>query len=119
MESQLRMELYLLRHGESIKNTGQGRGSKSRNGNPGLTENGKKEITRIAKSIKKFKITFDIILTSPLSPATQTAKIISSIFKMKGNIVNCGELLPEGTSLELYNRLQHFASESIHTHSRT
>jgi phosphohistidine phosphatase len=74
MESQLRMELYLLRHGESIKNAGQGRGSKSKNGNPGLTENGKKEITRIAKSIRKFKITFDIILTSPLNSAAQTAK---------------------------------------------
>ena len=31
---------------------------------------------------------------------------------MKGNIVNCDELLPEGNSLELYNRLQNFASES-------
>ena len=112
MESQLRMELYLLRHGESIKNAGQGRGSKSKNGNPGLTENGKKEITRIAKSIRKFKITFDIILTSPLNSAAQTAKIISTIFKMKDNTVNCDELLPEGNSLELYNRLQDFASES-------
>ena len=106
------MELYLLRHGESAKNAGQSRGSKSSNRNHGLTENGKKEITRIAKSIKRFKITFDTILTSPLNSATQTAKIISSTFKMKGNIVNCDELLPEGNSLELYNRLQNFASES-------
>ncbi len=106
------MELYLLRHGESAKNAGQGGGSKSSNRNPELTENGKKEITRIAKSIKRFKITFDTILTSPLNSAKQTAKIISSTFKMKGNIVNCDELLPEGNSLELYNRLQHFASES-------
>ena len=50
------MELYLLRHGESAKNAGRGRGSKGSNRNPGLTENGKKEITRIAKSIKRFKI---------------------------------------------------------------
>ena len=107
------MELYLLRHGESAKNTGQSRGSKGSNRNPGLTENGKKEITRIAKSIKRFKIKFDTILTSPLNSATQTAKIISSTLKMKGNnIINCNELLPEGDSLELYNRLQHIASES-------
>ena len=106
------MELYLLRHGESAKNAGQGGGSKSSNRNPELTENGKKEITRIAKSIKRFEITFDTILSSPLNSATETSKIISSTFKMKGNIVNCDELLPEGNSLELYNRLQHFASES-------
>jgi phosphohistidine phosphatase len=28
------------------------------------------------------------------------------------NIINCNELLPEGDSLELYNRLQHIVSES-------
>lgn len=105
------MELYVLRHGEPIKGAGLSHGTTSGR-NPGLTDNGEKEITRIAKSIKKLKITFDTILTSPLNSATQTAKIVSSIFKMKGNTVNCDELLPEGNSLELYNRLQHFASES-------
>ena len=105
------MELYLLRHGESAKNS-VSRGSKGDARNPGLTEDGKKEITRIAKSIRRFKITFDTILTSPLDSANQTAKIISSTFKMKGNIINCNELLPEGNSQELYNRLQHFGSES-------
>jgi broad specificity phosphatase PhoE len=44
------MELYLLRHGESIKSAGLSHGTNSGR-NPGLTENGKKEITRIAKSI--------------------------------------------------------------------
>ena len=107
------MDFYLLRHGESGKTANQSGGSKSSSRNPGLTEDGKKEITRIAKSIKRFKITFDTILTSPLNSATQTAKIISSTLKMKGNnIINCNELLPEGDSLELYNRLQHIASES-------
>ena len=106
------MELYLLRHGESAKSTRHGRGSNGGVRNPGLTEDGKKEITRIAKSIRRFKITFDTILTSPLDSATQTAKIISSTFKMKGNIINCNELLPEGNNHELYNRLQHYESES-------
>lgn len=106
------MELYLLRHGESAKNAGQGRGSKSSTRNPGLTEDGKKEITRIAKSIRRFKITFDMILTSPLNSAAQTAKIISSTFKMKSNVINCSELLPEGNTQELYNKLQHYESES-------
>ena len=107
------MDLYLLRHGESGKTANQSGGSKSSSRNPGLTEDGKKEITRIAKSIKRFKITFDTILTSPLNSTTQTAKIISSTLKMKvNNIINCNELLPERDSLELYNRLQHIVSES-------
>jgi len=106
------LELYLLRHGESAKNSGRGRGSKGSTRNPGLTEDGRIEITRIAKSIRRFKITFDMILTSPLNSATQTAKIISSTFKMKSNVINCSELLPEGNSQELYKRLQHYDSES-------
>lgn len=104
------MELYLLRHGESIKGAGLSLGTTSRNS--GLTENGKKEITRMAKSIKRFNVKFDAILTSPLNSAMQTAKIISSTFKIKDGMVNCDELVPEGNMLKLYNRLQHFTSES-------
>jgi phosphohistidine phosphatase len=104
------MELYLLRHGESIKGAGLSLGTTSRNS--GLTENGKKEITRIAKSIKRFNVKFDAILTSPLNSAMQTAKIISSTFKLKDGLINCDELVPEGNMLKLYNRLQHFTSES-------
>jgi phosphohistidine phosphatase len=42
----------------------------------------------------------------------QTAKIISSTFKLKDGLINCDELVPEGNMLKLYNRLQHFTSES-------
>ena len=94
------MELYLLRHGESAKIAGFSRGFKVSNGNSGLTENGRKEITRIAKSIKRFNTTFDVILTSPLNSAMQTAKIISNTFKMKNKIVICEELVPEGNKLK-------------------
>ncbi|MGA9844573.1 MAG: hypothetical protein WBQ25_19910 [Nitrososphaeraceae archaeon] len=48
------MELYLLRHGEQIKGAGLSHSSKVSNGNSGLTENGRNEITRIAKSIKNW-----------------------------------------------------------------
>lgn len=106
------MELYLLRHGESAKVAGLSRGSKVSTGNSGLTETGRKEITRIAKSIKRFNTTFDVILTSPLNSAMQTAKIISNTFKMKNKIVICEELVPEGNKLKLYNRLHQFTSES-------
>lgn len=106
------MELYLLRDGESAKDAGQSTGLKNSNRNTGLTENRKKEITRIAKSIKRFNTTFDAILASPLDSAMQTAKIISSTFQMKDNIINCDELVPEDNKQKLYNRLQQFTSES-------
>ena len=71
----------MLRHAESIKGAGLSLGTTSRNS--GLTENGKKEITRMAKSIKRFNVKFDAISTSPLNSAMQTAKIISSTFQNK------------------------------------
>ena len=106
------MELYLLRHGEQVKGAGLSHSSKVSNPNSGLTEIGRNEITRIAKSIKRFNTTFDVILTSPLNSAMQTAKIISNTFKMKYKIVICEELVPEGNKLKLYNRLHQFPSES-------
>ena len=102
----------MLRHGEPEKNIGQGRRSKNGSRNPGLTEDGKKEIIRIAKSMKRFKITFDTILTSPLNSATQTAEIVSNVFKMKNKMIDCDELLPEGNIAKLYGRLHQFATES-------
>ena len=94
------MELYLLRHGEQVKGAGLSHSSKVSNPNSGLTEIGRNEITRIAKSIKRFNTTFDVILTSPLNSAMQTAKIISNTFKMKYKIVICEELVPEGNKLK-------------------
>jgi broad specificity phosphatase PhoE len=64
------MKLYLVRHGESLNNSG-----KSRFHNVSLSSLGRKQIQYTAKALAKEK--FDALYCSPLERALQTATIIS------------------------------------------
>ncbi|MFB5600436.1 MAG: phosphohistidine phosphatase SixA, partial [Nitrososphaeraceae archaeon] len=71
-----------------------------------LTVEGKKEVKNIAKSLKKLEIKFDIILSSPLPRALQTAMIIQAEYKLKNKVELCDELIPkQANKLLLYNKL--------------
>ena len=75
------MKLFLIRHGESKGNKEQrfrGRADFE------LTENGIKQAHRIAEYIKTEKI--EMIYTSPLKRAVQTAEIISNAVKTEYEI---------------------------------
>lgn len=68
------MNLYVLRHGETnynLKGKFQGRI------NTDLNENGIKQLNNT--KIKLQNVTFDIVISSPLNRAIQTAKIITDI----------------------------------------
>lgn len=77
------MKLYLVRHGESIANN-QGK-HQGDNYDTDLTELGFVQAKKLAKRLKEFK--FDIIYTSHLKRAKQTAREINS-FHNKKIIVN-------------------------------
>ena len=70
------MNIYLIRHGES-EQTSEGKPHEER----ALTSNGIEIIKTSIEVWKKFIDNFDIILSSPLKRAKQTALIISSVFK--------------------------------------
>ena len=66
------MNLFIIRHGESVwnkENRVQGRKD------PGLSEKGKRQADAAGKRLKKKKI--DIIYSSPLKRCAQTARMIS------------------------------------------
>jgi phosphohistidine phosphatase len=70
------MDLFILRHGEAGKRTAS-RGNDTKRP---LTAVGEKEITEIAESLEKIGIKFDVILTSPLKRAQQTADLVAKQF---------------------------------------
>ncbi|MGA7898811.1 MAG: phosphohistidine phosphatase SixA [Nitrososphaeraceae archaeon] len=103
------MELFLIRHGEAGKRLQSG----SKDFDRPLTSTGQKEVESISISLKKLKINFDRIITSPLKRAHQTAVIVSNVFVMEDNRVeDWGELKPEGNRLELYKKLSQLKSDS-------
>jgi phosphohistidine phosphatase len=72
------MELYFLRHGEADWPEWK----KSDDERP-LTKRGKREIHEVARFLKRVKARPDLIVTSPLPRASQTAEIAAEHLKVK------------------------------------
>lgn len=65
------IELYLIRHGLAGE-----RGTVANDDKRPLTEEGKKKTRQVAKRLRELGLQFDLILTSPLVRAQQTADIL-------------------------------------------
>ena len=72
------MQLYFLRHGEADWPNW----TKPDDERP-LTEFGKKEVLQVAKFLDRLKVRPDLVVTSPLPRASQTAKIAAEQLKTK------------------------------------
>uniref|UniRef100_A0A832H1N8 Phosphohistidine phosphatase SixA n=1 Tax=Oscillatoriales cyanobacterium SpSt-402 TaxID=2282168 RepID=A0A832H1N8_9CYAN len=68
------MELYLIRHGLAGES-----GSYPNDDERPLTEEGKKKTRQVAKRLVSLGLQFDLILTSPLVRAHQTATILMDV----------------------------------------
>src|SRR5260370_26659106 len=72
------MDLYFLRHGEADWPDWE----KSDDERP-LTKRGKKEMHEVAAFLKRIKARPDLVVTSPLPRASQTAEIAAEHLKVK------------------------------------
>jgi phosphohistidine phosphatase len=72
------MQLYFLRHGEADWPNW----TKPDDERP-LTDSGKKEVRQMAKFLDRLKVRPDLIVSSPLPRASQTAKIAAECLKAK------------------------------------
>lgn len=72
------MQLYFLRHGEA-----RPPGWKGPDDQRPLTKAGRKEVHEVSEFLLRLKAKVDVILTSPLPRATQTADIAAEHFKVR------------------------------------
>jgi phosphohistidine phosphatase len=86
------MNLYLMRHGIAVAADQPGMESDSERP---LTPKGVKRMRRAARGLRRLGISFDIILTSPLVRARQTAEIVAEILGLEGQLEEISELAPE------------------------
>ncbi|MCE1246461.1 MAG: histidine phosphatase family protein [Firmicutes bacterium] len=87
------MELYFLRHGDAevaLFNTPRA------DFESGLSEIGAEDVLKGALAMKMFITKFDIIFTSPLKRAVQTATIYGKVFKCTDRIKKLDALMPPG-----------------------
>ncbi len=88
------MEIYVLRHGEAEERE-TGRADRDRK----LTARGKQDLKAVLKLARKAEVAPDLILTSPLRRAQETAAIAAEVLGCK-RVVETRNLLP-GASPEL------------------
>ena len=84
------VEIYLVRHGIAAE-----RGEYATDEERPLTEEGGLKTRKVAKKLVKLGLQFDIILTSPLVRARQTAKILQAA-NLSKKIEISSALAPEG-----------------------
>jgi phosphohistidine phosphatase len=103
------MNLFILGHGEA------GKFSDGNDVVRPLTHAGATDVTHVAEWLKDLGVKFDVIITSPLKRAHQTASIVSKIFNIENNLIKWEELRPGRNRIELYQKLsseQLFKQES-------
>jgi phosphohistidine phosphatase len=85
------MDLFVLRHGKAEPSSDGSDDSKR-----ALTGDGKKEIRKVGKWMRRKKFRFDVIATSPLTRASETAEIIARVLGQKKRLAVWEELAPGG-----------------------
>ena len=85
------MDLFVLRHGKA----GQSSDDPDDSTRP-LTPNGRDEIREIARWMRRERFRFDVIASSPLARAGETAGIIARALDRKDRLVLWEELAPGG-----------------------
>ncbi|MDJ1175809.1 phosphohistidine phosphatase SixA [Roseofilum capinflatum] len=86
--------LYFIRHGIAANREDYSQGDRQRP----LTPEGIKKTTKVAHRLQELGITFDLILTSPLVRAQQTAEILQTVGLSKA-LQTSSDLAPEGDLL--------------------
>lgn len=83
------MRLYLVRHAEAIERSGA-----TPDASRYLTPKGRTAFRRIARRAREAGIAPEVIFTSPLLRAVQTAEILAERLKHEGPVVVANELSP-------------------------
>ena len=96
------MEVYILRHAIAVPRGTPGYPNDDRP----LTDEGIEKMTRAAEGIANVVKNFNLILTSPLSRAQDTARITARALKCEENVQSCSELLPGSSPKNLLSLLE-------------
>lgn len=95
------MKLVLVRHGIAVDGIG---GEILSDAQRPLTPEGHEEVEAVAKGLKRAGVKIDLLVSSPLVRAKQSADIFAKVFKCEELV--CAALAPGGKNSELYEFLR-------------
>jgi phosphohistidine phosphatase len=97
------MELYLLRHGRAVE---RGDPEFADDSARPLTPQGRRQLRQSCATLRKLKLKFDLILSSPLVRARQTAEIVAAELRCKKPPCFSENLRPGGDRIRLLAELK-------------
>jgi phosphohistidine phosphatase len=92
------MNIFILRHGIAVE---RGTAGFEKDSERPLTAKGKRQLRKSAAAMKKMKLRFDLILSSPYERAKRTAEIVAGELKLKKRLKFSDTLKYEGDPEEL------------------
>ena len=96
------MNLFFLRHGVAVE---RDEFDYINDAARPLTPNGIKQLRAVAAALRAMGSGFDVVLSSPLVRARQTAEIIAAELKMQKRLVFADELKPGGGAKKLAKKI--------------
>ncbi len=97
------MNLYILRHGIAVDH---GAAGYENDDERPLTGKGERKLWAIAEAMKALEISFDLILSSPLVRARQTAEIVADALKCRKRMEITDTLAPQESAKPLIEYLR-------------
>ena len=106
------MELYIIRHATAQP---LGRKNDFTDEKRSLTAEGRERMRDAARGLRKLGVELDLILTSPLARAVETAEVLANVFGMnKADVEQTANLAPGASSGELFAEIKaHTGVESV------
>lgn len=98
------MKLYLLRHGEAADH---GDPRYPNDAARPLTAKGRKRTRQLANALRQMEVSFDVILSSPLVRARQTAEIVARSLDLEKKLKLTNHLAPGGAFVDLLAQVEH------------
>lgn len=106
------MKIYLVRHGHAVDEDRQLSDSERF-----LSRKGRKSVREVGRALRKAGVTLDVVLTSPLVRAVQTAELLAEQLGFEGMVQVVPSLQPMGPiEAAQHEILQHSRSIAVVGH---
>jgi phosphohistidine phosphatase len=100
------MEIYLLRHAMALPSAAGGRDS-----DRSLSEEGRKELSRVLGRAREFGSRPSLIISSPYLRAMQTARSAAEELGYQRDLVTAASLTPDSTPLAVWQEVRLYPDE--------
>jgi phosphohistidine phosphatase len=99
------MNLFILRHGLAADPGDEGLPKNLKDADRPLSRKGQQKMWRATEAMRELELELDVVISSPLLRARQTAQIVVEAFELRRKLVFTEHLAPDGSPKLLIEQL--------------